>query len=238
MGLVGLWDPMVCGALSSANESCYLIVRASVCGVALLAAYGWEVLGRALEGRPPAGTSWPGDLRRDSCHLTPALVPFLSAGVDLSNIVKSAPRASLDGLQEPTHDVLQVGASVSARRCGGTIGGGGVGWGWGVSAPCSIWQKSVSECRWSVHFVTNGSLQPCVPGSCEGSPACGGSRATWRILRQTSTYLIPLPKCWGHGHTDIKGPGPALCGFWGFEQVCALTQPMHTTPTQPPKPRP
>lgn len=37
-----------------------------------------------------------------------AVEQFESQGVDLSNIVKSAPRASLDGLQEPTHDVLQA----------------------------------------------------------------------------------------------------------------------------------
>ncbi|XP_021074475.1 armadillo repeat-containing protein 6 [Mus pahari] len=37
-----------------------------------------------------------------------AVEQFESQGVDLSNIVKTAPKASLDGLQEPTHGVLQV----------------------------------------------------------------------------------------------------------------------------------
>ncbi|XP_028641966.1 armadillo repeat-containing protein 6 isoform X2 [Grammomys surdaster] len=37
-----------------------------------------------------------------------AVEQFESQGVDLSNIVKTAPKVSLDGLQEPTHDVLQA----------------------------------------------------------------------------------------------------------------------------------
>lgn len=37
------------------------------------------------------------------------LIPPPPAGVDLSNIVKLAPRVSADGPQEPTHDILQVG---------------------------------------------------------------------------------------------------------------------------------
>lgn len=37
-------------------------------------------------------------------------VPSSPAGVDLSNIVKVAPKVSADGLTEPTHDVLKVGA--------------------------------------------------------------------------------------------------------------------------------
>lgn len=37
-----------------------------------------------------------------------AVEQFESQGVDLSSIVKAAPKASVDSLQEPTHDVLQV----------------------------------------------------------------------------------------------------------------------------------
>lgn len=37
-----------------------------------------------------------------------AVEQFESQGVDLSNIVKTVPKVSLDGLQEPTHDVLQA----------------------------------------------------------------------------------------------------------------------------------
>lgn len=43
----------------------------------------------------------------DGCHLFPdSPTP---TGVDLSNIVKLAPKVSADGPQEPTHDILQVG---------------------------------------------------------------------------------------------------------------------------------
>lgn len=40
-----------------------------------------------------------------TCFLTPAL----PTGVDLSNIIKLVPKVSADGLQEPTHDIVQVG---------------------------------------------------------------------------------------------------------------------------------
>lgn len=42
------------------------------------------------------------------CHLFPN-TPHPPAGVDLSNIIKMAPKVSADGPQEPTHDILQVG---------------------------------------------------------------------------------------------------------------------------------
>ncbi|XP_032723641.1 armadillo repeat-containing protein 6 isoform X1 [Lontra canadensis] len=37
-----------------------------------------------------------------------AVEQFESQGVDLSNIIKMAPKVSADGLQEPTHDILQA----------------------------------------------------------------------------------------------------------------------------------
>ncbi|KAI2589853.1 armadillo repeat containing 6, partial [Homo sapiens] len=37
-----------------------------------------------------------------------AVEQFESQGVDLSNIVKTAPKVSADGSQEPTHDILQM----------------------------------------------------------------------------------------------------------------------------------
>lgn len=91
--------------------------RDSMCTAALLASCGWpsverrdwEILGRVLGGAGLRG------LQRDSCHMSsaPPFHVFPSAGVDLSNIVKTAPKVSSDGLQEPTHDVLQVGATAS-----------------------------------------------------------------------------------------------------------------------------
>lgn len=38
-----------------------------------------------------------------------AVEQFESQGVDLSNIIKLVPKVSADGLQEPTHDIVQVG---------------------------------------------------------------------------------------------------------------------------------
>lgn len=119
--------------------------RDSMCGTALAVAHltrvacGWPVqpeepLGRTLEAKSSAGTSYLRDLS--------SAAPLPSAGVDLSSIVKAAPKASVDSLQEPTHDVLQVGAagSLSTTML------------WRVFSPRPTWQKSGSECQWSVHL--------------------------------------------------------------------------------------
>lgn len=135
-----------------------------MCGTALAVAHlprvacGWPVqpeepLGRTLEAKSSAGTSYLRDLS--------SAAPLPSAGVDLSSIVKAAPKASVDSLQEPTHDVLQVGAAGSLSTV----------MPWRVSSPRPICQKSGSECQWVCPPVTSRGLQSSVPSPYEGYPA-------------------------------------------------------------------
>lgn len=72
-----------------------------------------------------------------TCFVTPVcLLPPPPTGVDLSNIVKTAPKVSADGPQEPTHDILQVGMGIPhSRSCVTSV--------WGHLFPVS-W---MAECR-------------------------------------------------------------------------------------------